>query len=166
MGFMHDASVAVYERFLGSLSAILTKAEAHCTQRKIEPAALLTFRLFPDMLPLTAQVQLTCDFAARGAARLAGEEPKTFADTESSFAELQARIGAARDYIASFGVERFKGAEGRMITLKQRSGEMVLSGRSYLQVYSMPQFLFHLTTAYNILRHNGIEIGKRDYMGV
>lgn len=163
---MLDQSVAVYDRFLGALSNILTKAEAHCAAKKIMPDALLGFRLFPDMLPLSAQVQLSCDFAARAAARLAGDEPQSFPDNETTFAELQARIAASRAYMASFGTDLFTDAATRQITIKQRGGDMVMSGQTFLNMYSAPQFFFHVTTAYNILRHNGVEIGKRDYMGV
>jgi hypothetical protein len=162
---MHHRSVAVYDRFLGALSKILTKAEAHCTAKSIKPEAMLTFRLYPDMFPFIKQVQLACDFASRGAARLAGEEPKSFPDTETSFAELQARIAAARGYMAGFDAGRYAGAEAHMITLKIRGNEMQMTGEDFLNLYSMPQFHFHLTTAYNILRHNGVEVGKGDYMG-
>ncbi len=162
---MHAQSVAVYDRFLGALSNLLTKAEAHCDARKIMPEALLGFRLFPDMLPLTVQVQLSCDFAARAAARLAGQEPKSFPDNETTFTELQTRIAAARAYMASFAPDLYADAATRQITIKQRSGDMVMSGQAFLNIYSAPQFFFHVTTAYNILRHNGVEVGKRDYMG-
>ena len=162
---MHHRSIAVYDRFLANLSRLLTKAEAHCTEHAIKPEAMLTFRLFPDMFPFTRQVQLACDFAARAAARLAGEEPKGFPDTETSFAELQARIEAARAYMAGFDAARYDGAETRKITLKMRGQDVTMTGETFLNLYSMPQFHFHLTTAYNILRHNGVALGKGDYMG-
>ncbi|MDO9639943.1 MAG: DUF1993 domain-containing protein [Pseudotabrizicola sp.] len=162
---MHHRSIAVYDRFLANLSRLLTKAEAHCTDHAIKPEAMLTFRLFPDMLPFVRQVQLACDFAARAAARLAGEDPKSFPDTETSFAELQARIVAARGYIAGFDAARYDGAETRKITLKMRGQDVTMTGETFLNLYSMPQFHFHLTTAYNILRHNGVALGKGDYMG-
>lgn len=162
---MHSRSVAVYDRFLAALSGLLTKAEAHCTARGIKPEAMLTFRLFPDMMPFVKQVQLACDFAARGAARLAGEDPRGFPDTETTFAELQDRIRAARGYMAGFDMSRYDGAAAREITLKVGGQDMTMTGEAFLNLYSMPQFYFHLTTAYNILRHNGVEIGKRDYMG-
>jgi len=162
---MHHRSVAVYDRFLANLSAILTKAEAHCTAKGIKPEAMLTFRLFPDMLPFVRQVQLACDFAARAAARLAGEEPKGFPDTETSFAELQDRIRAARGYMAGFEPARYDGAEARKVALKMRGQDVTMTGENFLNLYSLPQFHFHLTTAYNILRHNGVELGKGDYMG-
>ena len=162
---IHTASVTAMDRTLGALAAILAKAEAHCEAKGIKPEALLTFRLYPDMFPLTRQVQLACDFAARAAARLAGEEPKSFADTETSFAELQARIAATQAYMASFPTSAYDAAPDRAITIKMRGQDMTMPGLAYLNMYSLPQFHFHATTAYNILRHNGVEVGKRDYMG-
>ena len=147
------------------ISKPLTKAEAHCGLKNIKPEALLTYRLFPDMLPFTKQIQLACDFAARCAARLAGEVPQSFADTETSFAELQARIAAARAYMASFPASAYDAAATRDITFKAGPQDMTLTGAAFLIGYATPQFHFHATTAYNILRHNGVEIGKRDYMG-
>jgi hypothetical protein len=162
---MHAQIVPPMDRTLAALSNILTKAEAHCEARKIDPQALLTFRLFPDMFPFTRQVQLTCDFAARAAARMAGAEPKSFPDTETSFAELHARIAAARDYMASFPASAHDGAATRPVTIKMRGQDVTMPGLDYLTLYSLKQVYFHATTAYNILRHNGVEIGKRDFMG-
>lgn len=162
---MYHRSVTVYDRFLGNLSTLLAKAEAHCTARNIKPDALLGFRLYPDMFPLIRQVQLACDFAARASARLAGEEPKTFVDTETGFAELQARIRSVRTYIAGFDPAVIEGAGARMVKLRIRGEEVALNGETFLNYYSLPQFYFHITTAYNILRHNGVEVGKGDYMG-
>lgn len=162
---MHAMIVPPMDRTLGSLATILTKAEAHCAAKNIKPEALLNFRLFPDMLPFTRQVQLACDFAARCAARLAGETPASFPDTETSFAELQARIAATRAYMAGFPASAYDGAETRAITFKAGPSDMTLPGAAFLASYATPQFHFHCTTAYNILRHNGVEIGKRDYMG-
>lgn len=162
---MHRRSVAVFDRFLFALAAILDKAEAHCEARKIKPEIILSARLFPDMFPLVNQVQLACDFAARGTARLAGQEPKGFPDHETTFAELRNRIAATRGYIAGFDSAAFVEAEGRPVHFKAGGRDMVLPGEEFLSLYSLPQFFFHITTAYNILRHNGIELGKRDYMG-
>lgn len=161
---MLQRPTAAYDRFLGSLSSILKKAEAHAEAKGIKPEALIQFRLFPDMLPFVKQVQLSCDFAARAAARLAGAEPKSFPDTETSFAELQARVAAARDYLASFADADYAGWQDRKITLKVGGQDMTFTGEQFLMGYSLPQFHFHLTTAYAILRHNGVELGKRDYM--
>jgi uncharacterized protein len=163
---MYAQTIPPMDRTLGALSAILTKAEAHCAERNIKPEALLTFRLFPDMFPFTRQVQLACDFAARAAARLAGADPQSFPDNETTFAELQARIAAARAYMASFPASAYDGAETRDVTIKMRGQDVTMQGQVYLSSYSLPQFHFHATTAYNILRHNGVVIGKGDYMGV
>lgn len=154
-----------YDHFLGALARILAKAEAHCDAKGIKPEAILQFRLYPDMMPFVKQVQLACDFAARAAARLAGQDPASFPDTETGFAELQGRIAAARGYIASFPDAAFDGWAGRSITLKVGGQDMTFTGDRFLLGYSLPQFHFHATTAYDILRHNGVEIGKRDYMG-
>lgn len=162
---MHAHIIPPMDRTLGALSGILAKAEAHVTAKAIKPEALLTYRLFPDMLPFTRQVQLACDFAARAAARLAGAEPQGFPDTETSFAELQARITAARAYMATFPATAYENAETRTVTIKMRGQDVSMPGLAYLTMYSLPQFHFHATTAYNILRHNGVEIGKADYMG-
>lgn len=162
---MHRRSVAVFDRFLSALSILLDKAEAHCTARHIKPEVILAARLFPDMFPFTRQVQLACDFAARGTARLAGVEPKGFPDTETSFAELKDRIAAARGYMGSFQPADFAHAETREVHFMAGGRDMVLKGDEFLSFYSLPQFFFHVTTAYDILRHNGVELGKRDYMG-
>jgi uncharacterized protein len=162
---MHAQIVPPMDRTLGALSAILAKAEAHCTDHGIKPEALLGFRLFPDMFPMTRQVQLACDFAARAAARLAGAEPQGFPDTETTFAELQARIAATRAYMATFAAAAYDEAATRDVTIKMRGQDVTLKGLNYLTMYSVPQFHFHCATTYNILRHNGVVIGKRDYMG-
>ncbi len=161
---MHSP-VPALSRALTALSNILTKAEAHVEARKIDPAALMQFRLYPDMLNFTRQVQLTCDFCARAVARLSGKDVPSFPDVETGFAELQTRIAAVLTYLQSFAAADFADAEGREIVLPQRGGEMRMSGQDYYSLYSLPQVYFHLTTAYDILRHNGVEIGKRDYMG-
>jgi uncharacterized protein len=162
---MHRRSVAVFDRFLSALATVLDKAEAHCEARKIKPEVILASRLFPDMFSFTRQVQLSCDFAARGTARLAGVDPKSFPDTETTFAELKDRISAARGYMGSFQKSDFDHAPERPIHFKAGGRDMVLPGEEFLSFYSLPQFFFHITTAYDILRHNGVELGKRDYMG-
>jgi uncharacterized protein len=163
---MYAQTVPPMDRTLGALSGILAKAAAHATAKNINPDALLTFRLYPDMLPFIRQVQLACDFGARAAARMAGVEPQGFPDTETSFAELQTRIAAARAYMATFPSGAYDGADTRSVTIKMRGQDVTMPGLAYLMMYSLPQFHFHTTTAYNILRHNGVEIGKADYMGV
>jgi hypothetical protein len=162
---MHRRSVAVFDRFLSALGTILDKAEAHCEARKIKPEVILAARLFPDMFPLTRQVQLACDFASRGTARLAGVEPKSFPDTETSFAELKTRIAATRGYMGSFQAADFAHSDARDVHFKAGGRDMVLKGDEFLSFYALPQFFFHIATAYDILRHNGVDLGKRDYMG-
>jgi uncharacterized protein len=162
---LHEITIPPLTRTLGALSGILTKAEAHCEARKIDPQALLAFRLFPDMFPFTRQVQLACDFAVRIPPRLCGDDLPSYPDTETSFAELQARVARARADVAGYGPERFEGAADRAITIKTRMAELQMTGLQFLTQYALPQVHFHATTAYNILRHNGVDLGKRDYMG-
>lgn len=162
---MYAQSIPVFSQFLTALDKILAKAEAHCEANKIAPEALLEFRLFPDMFPLRRQVQLACDFATRSADRLAGVELRSFPDTEASFAELRARLAAVQAHLAGYSADQFTEAAPRPITVKLRSGDVTMDGARYLSSFALPQFYFHLTTAYNILRHNGVVLGKRDYMG-
>ncbi len=162
---MFDSSVTVFDNFLKGLAAILKKAEAHCEAKKIEPDALLKARLFPDMFHFTQQVQLVSDFAKGTGARLAGIAAPSFPDEEKTFAELQARIAKTRDFLATLKKQQFAGAAERPITIKVGGQDMTFAGAAYLSGYAMPNFYFHLATAYNILRHNGVELGKRDYMG-
>lgn len=162
---MHALIVPPLARTLGALDSILSKAEAHFEGQKVDPNVLFGFRMFPDMLPFHRQVQLACDFGARMAARLAGQEPRSFPDTETNFAELHTRIATARAYVQGFGPADFEGAAGRQITLKMRGSEMTMTGEQYLTLYALPQFYFHATMAYTILRHNGVSLGKADYMG-
>jgi hypothetical protein len=162
---IHDITIPPLTRTLGALSGILGKAEAHCTAKAIDPQALLGFRLFPDMFPFTRQVQLACDFAARIPPRLCGAELPSHPDTETSFAELQDRIARVRAEIGAYGPDRFEGAAQRPITIRTRTAELHMTGLVFLMQYALPQVHFHATTAYDILRHNGVELGKRDYMG-
>ena len=162
---MYQASAPRFAAILGNLSTILDKAQAHVEARKIDPAALTAFRLYPDMFPLTRQVQVACDTAKGAVARLAGLEVPKHEDTEQTLAELKARIAKTLDFIASVKPAQIDGAEDREITLKLRGQEAKFSGSQYLLGFAMPNFYFHVTTAYNILRHNGVEIGKRDFIG-
>jgi hypothetical protein len=162
---MYQASVPVFTRMLTNLAAILTKAEAHAAARKIEPAVLLATRLFPDMFALTRQVQLSCDFAKNTTARLAGVEIPKFPDEETSFAELQARIAKTLDYVKGFQPAQIDGAEGREITLPIGGQPMTFTGQEFLLYFALPNFYFHITTAYDILRHCGVELSKRDFLG-
>jgi hypothetical protein len=162
---MYQASAARFAPTLRNLSAILDKAEAHAAARKIDPAALTAFRLYPDMFPLTRQVQIACDTAKGAVARLAGLEIPKHEDTEQSFAELKARIAKTLDFIESVKAEKLEGADEREVTLRQRGEDVKMSGLQYLLAQAQPNFYFHVATAYNILRHNGVEIGKRDFLG-
>jgi uncharacterized protein len=162
---MHQASAPRFANTLRNLSAILDKAQAHCEARKIDPAALTQARLFPDMFPLTRQVQIACDTAKGAVARLAGVEVPKHEDTEQTFADLKARIAKTLDFIQSVGAAKIDGSENREIVLKMRAGEVKFGGLQYLLGHAWPNFYFHVTTAYNILRHNGVELGKKDYIG-
>lgn len=163
---MYVASVPVFKQLLGGLSGVLTKAAEHAAERKIEPPALLQSRLFPDMFPLLRQVQIATDFARGVAARLAGVEVPSAPDTEQTFDELQQRIASTLAFLDGLDPAAFEGSEGREIVLRPGTPkERRFSGQAYLLSYGLPQFFFHVTTAYALLRHGGVEIGKRDYMG-
>lgn len=163
---MHAASVPVFQQMLGALSSILAKAAAHADARKIDPDALLRSRLFPDMLPLLRQVQIACDFAKGVSCRLAGADLPSHEDTEQSFDELQQRIARTLAVIGDLDPQAFAGSESREIVLRPGTPkERKLDGQSYLLAYGLPQFFFHVNMTYALLRHNGLDIGKRDYMG-
>ena len=163
---MYLASVPVFNQMLGGMKHLLTKAHAHATERKIEPDALLQARLFPDMFPLVRQVQIACDFAKSVPARLAGIDVPSYEDNERTFDELQARIDKTLAFAASVDASKFEGCEDRDIVLRPGTPrERRFKGQAYLLSYGLPQFFFHVTTTYALLRHNGIEIGKKDYMG-
>lgn len=163
----HDASVAAYLQMLNSLTGILTKAEAHCKAKNIQPDVLLGARLYPDMLSFTRQVQLVCDFATKGCARLTHSEVPAIPDTEKTFDELKARLAKTIDYVKSFKPAQFEGADNRDVTFPAGPDKtMTLKGQQFLSHYSLPNFYFHAATAHDILRHNGVEIGKRDFLGV
>jgi uncharacterized protein len=162
---MHAMSVDVFTHALGNLSAVLEKGLAHAKQRKFEPAVLLAARLSPDMLPLTRQVQIACDLAKNSVARLAAQEPPRFADNESSFEELQARIARTVDYLKSVPPSAVADTEERDIKLTAGERTLEFKGLEFLQGWAIPNVFFHVTTAYAILRHNGVEIGKRDFLG-
>jgi len=164
--YMYKTSVPVFKQLLTSLSAILTKAEAYATGKKIEPAVLLNARLYPDMFPLIRQVQVAADFAKSVSARLAGVEVPAYEDNEQTFADLQARIAKTLAFIESLTPAQFEGSEARDIVLRPGTPkEKKMIGHNYLINYGLPQFFFHVTTAYAILRHNGLEVGKGDFMG-
>jgi hypothetical protein len=163
----YDATVPAFLQILGSLSGLLTKAEAHCKAKNIAPEVLLTARLYPDMLPLTKQVQLVCDFASKGCARLTGSEVPSTPDTEKSFDELKQRLAKTIDYVKAFKPAQFDGADARDVTFPVGpTNTMTLKGQQFLSAMAFPNFYFHAATAHGILRHNGVEIGKRDFLGV
>jgi hypothetical protein len=162
---MYQASIPVFIRMLGNLSTIIDKAAAHAETKKIDPTVLIKDRLAPDMLPFSFQVQTATDVAKGCAARLGAIEAPSFADTESTFPELKARIAKTIDFLQSVKAAQIDGSEERNVTLKLRVGELQFKGQDYLLHFALPNFYFHLTTAYNILRHNGVELGKQDFLG-
>jgi hypothetical protein len=162
---MYAASVPVFAKMLGNLSALLDKAAAYAEQKKFDPAVLLNARLYPDMFALAKQVQIACDFAKGAVARLAGEEPPKYEDSETTIAELKARIARTIAYIQRFEPAQLDGSETRDVELKIRGETVKYPGLTYLLQVATPNFYFHVTTAYGILRHNGVELGKRDFVG-
>jgi hypothetical protein len=161
---MYQASVPVFQRTLGALDKILDKAAAYAAERKIDPATLLGARLYPDMFPLSRQVQIATDHAKGASARLAGVPVPSFEDNEKTFAELKARIGKTLDFIGTFKPAQIDGSEGRDISLKAGPRELTFKGQDYLLFFALPNFYFHATTAFGILRHNGASIGKLDFL--
>lgn len=163
---LHAASVPVFQQLLGSLDRLLAKAEAHVAERKIDADALLQARLFPDMFPLLKQVQIACDFARGVSGRLAEAGLPVIDADQKSFADLQALIATTLDFIGGLDSAGFEGADTREIVLRPGTPkERRMPGQHYLLHYGLPQFFFHVTTAYDLLRHNGVEVGKRDFMG-
>lgn len=162
---MHSASVPVFTRMLGHLAAWLDKAEAHAQAKKFDTSVYLAARLAPDMLPFTKQIQIACDAAKFGVARLAGVEAPKFEDNEASFADLRERIRKTVAFVESVPASAIDGAEDKDITVPRRDGNIVLKGEFYLKHYVQPNFYFHVTTAYALLRHNGVELGKGDFLG-
>ncbi|MFM0716939.1 DUF1993 domain-containing protein [Paraburkholderia strydomiana] len=162
---MYQASLPVLIRGLTNLQGILGKAEVHAAEKQIEPSVFTNARLAPDMLPLVRQVYIASDTAKGCAARLAGVEAPKYEDVEQTFDELQARLQKTIDYLKEFTAAQIDGSEERPITLKMRTGPIEFTGLSYLLGFVLPNFYFHVTTAYDILRHNGVELGKLDYLG-
>jgi len=163
---MHSASAPIFLKMLGNLLTWLDKAEAHATARKFDAANYLGLRLAPDMLPFTRQIQIASDAAKGAMARLAGVEIPKWEDNEASFADLRARVQKTRDYVKSFAPSQIDGSEDREISVPMRSGEALkFSGEVFLKHYALPNFFFHMTTAYALLRHAGVEISKADYLG-
>lgn len=162
---MYEATVPPFIRVLESLAAVLEKAAAHCEAKKIDPAVLVGARLYPDMFPLAKQVQIAADAAKGGSGRIAQVEPPAFEDNEVTFADLVARLRKTVEFLKTLDAAKFEGAEDRTCTWKTRKGEKSMQGMPYLLTHVTPNLYFHVTTAYAILRHNGVEIGKGDFLG-
>jgi len=164
---IYESAVPAFLQILGSLQGVIAKAEAHCETRKIKPEVLFSARLYPDMLPFSAQIQIASDFAGKTCARLTGNELPVTPDTEQTFAELRARLAKTASYVKGYQPAQFEGAETREIRFNAGPNNPVtMSGQRYLSHFALPNFYFHATTAHDILRHNGVEIGKRDFLGL
>ena len=162
---MYLASAPRFANTLKNLSAILDKAQAHYEAKKYDASTVMSYRLFPDMFPFVRQVQVACDTAKGAVARLAGVEVPKHEDTEQTIPELKARIAKTLDFVASVPAAKVDGSEAREVVMKMRGQDVKFTGTQYLFGHALPNFYFHVTTAYNILRANGVEIGKRDYIG-
>jgi hypothetical protein len=162
---MHSAAVPMMKTLLGALSGVLDKGEAFAKAKNVDPSVLAGDRLAPDMFPLWRQVQIACDMARGGALRLAGREVPSLPDVEPSFDSMRARIAETLAVIDSVPASEIDGSEERNVVLKMRAGEMSFTGQRYLVGFVIPNLTFHCATAYNILRHNGVEVGKRDFLG-
>ncbi len=162
---MHDASVPMFTRLLGNLLNWLDKAEAHAAARKFQADTLLTARLAPDMLPLVKQIQIATDSAKFAVARLAQQEAPKVADDETTIAQLRERVRRTIDFVQSVPADRYDGAAERTVTVPLRGEPVVMSGADYLTKFALPNFFFHVTTTYALLRHNGVELGKADFLG-
>jgi uncharacterized protein len=162
---MHSASVPVFVRMLSNLAAWLDKAEAHATAKKFDTQVYLSTRLAPDMLPFVKQIQIACDSAKFGVARLAGVDAPKFDDTEATLAELRERIHKTLEFVRSVPASRIDGTETKDVVVPRRDGSMTLKGEFYLKHFVMPNVFFHVTTAYALLRHCGVDLGKTDYLG-
>ena len=162
---LYDLSIPAFQRGFAVLSKLLDKAEAFAEEKKFKPEILVNARLAPDMLSLAGQIQRLSDTAKASAARLTGTEAPSFPDDETTFADLRARIAKTVDYLASVPHAAFEGAAERTVVMKTRGGDITSSGKDYLLGFALPNFYFHLTTAYAILRHNGVAVGKLDFLG-
>ncbi len=162
---MYSSSIPVCIRYLRNLSALLTKAQAYAVLKKVDEKVLTSARLFPDMLPLSRQIQIASDVSKAAAARLGGIEMPKFEDTETTFAELQERIAKTIAFLETVQAAQIDGTEEKEITIQAGPRELKFKGQDYLFSWALPNLFFHVTTAYNIMRHNGVEIGKADYLG-
>ena len=163
---MYSASVPVFVRKLTSVSKWIDKAEAHAAAKKFDPAVFMAARLAPDMLAFPKQIQIACDGAKFCVARLAGVEAPKFDDNEATLAQLKERIAQTLVFIQSVSATQIDGTEDKAISVPRRDGSMEMKGEAYLSHYAMPNFYFHVTTAYALLRHNGVELGKGDFLGL
>ena len=162
---LHSATVPVFTRMLGNLAGWLDKADAHAAAKKFDSAVYLGLRLAPDMLPFSKQVQIACDAAKFAVSRVAGVDAPKFDDTEASIADLQERIRKTAAFIESVPAAQIDGCEDKDVVVPRRDGSMTLKGEAYLKHFATPNFYFHITTAYALLRHNGVELGKGDFLG-
>ena len=162
---MHSASVPVFVRMFANATRWLDKAEAHAREKKFEPEVYLSARLAPDMLPLAKQIQIACDAAKFCVARLAGAESPKFEDSETTLEALRERIRKTADYVQSVPAAQIDGSDDKDISVPRRDGSITMKGEAYLKHFVLPNFFFHLTTTYALLRHNGVELGKIDFLG-
>jgi hypothetical protein len=162
---MFDQTVSAMSRMLLNLDAIVSRAEKYAEEKKIDPDVLIQARLYPDMLPFVAQIRIATDMAKGAAARLSGAEMPKWPDDEVTFDDIHARIRKALNYLAGFKPEQFEGSETKNVELKLPNRTLQFTGRNYVLGFVLPNFYFHATTAYNILRHNGLDLGKLDFMG-
>lgn len=162
---VYDVAIAPLSRMLDNLDRIVARAEEYARERNIDPAALIQARLYPDMLPFVSQVRIATDTAKGAAARLSGTELPRWEDNETTFEEIHGRIRKAVDFLGTFRAEQFEGAEDRTIEMQLPKRTLRFSGREYVLGFVLPNFYFHVTTAYAILRHNGLAVGKQDYLG-
>ena len=162
---MYQASVPVFIRMLNNLAAILEKAAIHADAKKIDPVVLINFRLYPDMLPFAKQIQIAADAAKNGIGRLVGIEAPKFEDNEKTFPELIERVRKTIEYLNTIKAEQIDGSEGKEIIIQSHGSTLTYHGQDFLLNRALPNLYFHITTAYAILRHNGVELGKRDYLG-
>ena len=162
---MYQISVPVFTRMLTNLIAIMEKAAVHCEERKIDPAALTQFRFYPDMFPFWKQIHIATDAAKNGSAYLAGAEPPKSENAEQTFPELIARVQKTIEFVNTFKPEQIDGTEEKEVSIKRGETTLTYKGQEYLLNRVLPNFFFHITTAYDMLRHNGVELGKKDYLG-
>jgi uncharacterized protein len=163
---MYSMSVETFLPMLGTLSSLLNKGLKHSADKKFEPGVLVNARLAPDMLPLSRQIQIACDMAKNGSSRLAGQEAPRFEDNETTMEELLTRVTRTIDHVKSIPANAIDGSEDRDIKIPMRDRTLEMKGLPFLKTWALPNFYFHVVMAYAILRHNGIEIGKRDFLGM